>query len=316
MRTTIALLHSLFATALLAQAYRPFPEANATWVSYNNGIVGSGGGGGCSEVWGTFHQVIRFGNDSTFNGHTYHAMLAGGDGTQFCPGNPGWSAPYHFDFHETFYIRQDTAERKVYGAWPGTIDEWLIYDFSRDVGDTIHFMYGDMIVDSIYMMPLADGDHRAFDLSCIGCGFPPPITTMIEGVGATLTVSSIWDIGHPFEYVAGLECFKLGDTVIFTDTIDGPPLCDVSIIMSTPDERQASTTVIVHPNPATDVLLLSGDVPTGARYLMHNALGALIADGTVRDRSIDARAWRPGIYTLTILDPVGTIAAITRVAKE
>lgn len=315
MRTTTTLLPSLFATALLAQPYRPFPEANATWVSYNNGIVGSGGGGLCSEVWGSFHRVIRFGNDSTFNGHTYHTMLAGDDGTQFCPGDPGWSAPYHNDFYEAFYIRQDTVERKVHGAWPGTTDEWLVYDFSGDVGDTIHLQYSDMIVDSIYMMPLGDGDHRAFDLVCIGCGLIDPTTTMIEGIGATLTVSPAWDIGSPFEYVANLECFKLNDTVIFTDTIDGPPICDVSIVMAAP-ERSATGSLSVHPNPAVDVLILDGDIPPGARYVVFNALGELTDEGMVQGTRMACDAWPAGMHLLMLTSANGIVLEMLRVIKQ
>lgn len=314
MRTPTTLLLSSLVTALLAQAYRPFPEANATWISYNNGFVGSGGGGGCYEVWGSFHRVIRFGNDSTFNGHTYHAMLAGDDGTQFCPGDPGWSAPYHNNFHEAFYLRQDTAERKVYGAWPSTIDEWLIYDFSRGVGDTIDFMSGDMIVDSIYMMPLADGDHRAFDLSCIGCGFPPPITTMIEGIGATLTVSPQWDIGHPFEYGASLECFKLGGTVILTDTINGPPICDVSIAMAVPE--QGARSMSVHPNPTSDIIIVDGDVPDGARYRAFNTLGDRTSEGTVQGKRIECGSWPAGVHVLMLTSPSGTALGMPRVIKQ
>jgi plastocyanin len=56
----------------------------------------------------------------------------------------------------------------------------------------------------------------------------------------------------------------------------------------------------VQPNPATDRAVLDAGAWTGAvRVTAHDALGRVVYDRLTAERTLDLRAWAPGVYTLT-----------------
>lgn len=125
---------------------------------------------------------------------------------------------YHF-ISRTFLIREDVPNKKVYLniVGQGFPDEFLLYDFSLNVGDTFNMQNpispfpqdgGPFVLDSIIKRPLVDGneyDHFYFS--------PTPDNTTstenavwVEGVGSQSLINAPG--GHPNINAAGaLSCF-------------------------------------------------------------------------------------------------------------
>ena len=109
---------------------------------------------------------------------------------------------YHY-ISRGFLLREDVAERKVYlkAILPGTTRDYLLYDFSLSVGDSMDIKNpvtpfpenaGYFKIDSIKLRPLVDGnEYRHFYLS------PTPSNTIstnnaiwVEGVGSLSIITA------------------------------------------------------------------------------------------------------------------------------
>lgn len=88
------------------------------------------------------------------------------------------------------YIREDTAARKVYFLDNVSSSEYVLYDFSMNVGNTMIILFmngggyvsGTYTLDSITTANIYAGNRRAFHLNCHNSPFSPTLT-WIESVG-------------------------------------------------------------------------------------------------------------------------------------
>jgi hypothetical protein len=153
---------------------------------------------------------------------------------------------YHY-ISRTFLLREDVENRKVYlRILDYSNDEFLLYDYSMDVGDSIDMKNpitpfvedaGYYRLDSIVPKTLFDGnDYDHFYLS------PTPSNTVsthnavwVEGAGSLSIITApgglpdINEVGH-------LSCsFKNGE--LFYSNLDSIDVCEPSVILDVNDLR-------------------------------------------------------------------------------
>jgi hypothetical protein len=97
------------------------------------------------------------------------------------------------------YIREDSAAQKVYFLDNVSSSEFVLYDFSMSVGNTMGIMFmsgggyasGTYTLDSITTVTIFAGNRRAFHLNCHSAPFSPTLT-WIESVG------NLTDLLYPY----------------------------------------------------------------------------------------------------------------------
>lgn len=124
---------------------------------------------------------------------------------------------YHYN--RNFLIREDTSSRKVYMrmlADTGNAREYLLYDFSAQVNDTLSVLNpgspypkyaGSFMVDSIVLKPLVTNSHRFFYLHSLDTTVSITKNTIwVEGIGSLCLINTP---GAPpqINEVGQLSCF-------------------------------------------------------------------------------------------------------------
>ncbi len=173
MKSALAVIFALVVgTTVYGQPYIPLLGESNSWhaVSCLNGCF--------VDSYGTA-------GDTTINGLDYKIL----DGHHYIQGN--------------FLIREDVQERKVYMKILGghvLLDEYLIYDFSLNDGDSVHVYNpisplpedgGIYVVDSILTQPLENGPHRFFFLHAVNPATSGSNSSIwVEGVGSLSLINS------------------------------------------------------------------------------------------------------------------------------
>ncbi len=167
-----------------------------------------------------------------------------------------------------FLLREDLPERKVYLnlLYNGTSTEYLLYDFSLAVGDSIDMKNpitpfpedaGYYTLDSIVPRPLVDGnEYRHFY-------FTPSESntvsfnkaTWIEGAGS-LSLITAPSGNEDINGVGQLSCFFKNEELYYSN-LDSIDACEPTIILNTNAFYSPFSEVIISNQTATNQLLLS-----------------------------------------------------------
>jgi hypothetical protein len=139
-----------------AQQYHPLIKTNTTWDQYYNILP---------VFCYTYGERVFFeDHDTVINGLTYKVCMS----QQIIQINPGpYCPPFEIDSMSFIvaFLREDTIARRVFinSSQTGGLDE-LLYDFSLNVGDTLHSTYlgnGETIViEAVEEMILNNGEIR------------------------------------------------------------------------------------------------------------------------------------------------------------
>lgn len=161
----------------IAQSYLPFQFGNTRWM-YNE------------EKMFSSKSYCYFSMDTTgyyHNGHKFWKIES-------------LAAPTYTPTNEGYYLFDDTAQRKVYTIDTATNQEYLLYDFSANVGDTIFSVYNGstygldtVIIDSIKTI----NSRKYIYLHGIGNAWSE-ICVWIEGIGST------YDLFLPSKKIPGI----------------------------------------------------------------------------------------------------------------
>ena len=186
-KTLLILLLCILSTFSFAQNYHPLLEATNNWHMVPNGMVvrpPASLQSACTypDIMSSYMETdFRTGTDTSINGQIYKPVLITQSGD--C----------------TFgYIREDSIAKKVYFIDNVFPPEFLLYDFSLNVGDSLplsfngwggYFQSGNFTLDSITILTLNIGDRQVFHLSNHSNGSWGPDLVWVEGVGC---------LQHPF----------------------------------------------------------------------------------------------------------------------
>lgn len=215
---------------------------------------------------------------------------------------------YHY-ISRSFLLHEDTAERKVYLTKinPTKIDQFLLYDFSMNEGDTLElfnpnspFMAnpGTFILDSIRLHPLEDGNaYRHFYWSpAAGNTSSTAHPVWVEGVGSLSLINA--PAGQPdFNQAGQLNCFFKNSSAFYVN-LDSITSCQPVHVLGLTESL--STDWNIYPVPVSEVLQLSASFP-GQQYTILNLSGSEVATGTL-DHSgvIRVESLASGSYLLKI----------------
>ena len=252
MKTILIIL--FFSISILgnSQNYYPFPDSNAIWnhyfetgeskKSYDTSMYYSYGLMGNTTINSiNYSKLYRF-NDTTFN--SYAEYLGG--------------------------LREDTS-RKVYytgiGFWGNNFaNEILLYDFSKNVGDTIEYgIWGKTIILDIDSILIGQNYRKRY---YINYGY------FIEGIGSMNgLLSPITDIPTKVYTFWDLVCYKQNDNVLYLNANYNncfPIIDNIELIDKTITEN-----IKIYPNPVinTSVIELSNLQADKYKIEIFNPLG-------------------------------------------
>jgi hypothetical protein len=173
---------------------------------------------------------------------------------------------YHY-MSRTFLLREDVANRQVTMAKinPTKIDEFLLYDFGKNEGDTMELFNpnspfiespGYFRLDSIRSHPLEDGNsYRHFYWS------PAPGNTSyiaypvwVEGVGS-LSLINAPGSQPDFNGVGQLNCFFKNSDAFYVN-LDSIQSCEPVHVLGM--ETIEVPEWIIYPNPSSGIIQING----------------------------------------------------------
>lgn len=214
-----------------AQDYTPFPTSNAEWKTFHYSFFG-----------GSFTRRVVMSGDTMINNKTYQKIFRN---------DPYSQVPED----SLFYFRALREEdKKIYFVDIGTVEEFLFYDFTKSVGDSVTIFSPNGAsspfaitsrIDAIDTIQLVDGNYRKryffeyFD------------EYWIEGIGSTLEPFRPLDLISDNTFT--LECFSNNDQLLYSSTSSS---CDGFVNVSIPKNKNKIT---VFPNPFKDYLTVIND---------------------------------------------------------
>ncbi len=161
----LLLVFFLLSKFIMAQSYVPFQFGNTRWM---------------------YNDINMFRTKS----YCYFSMDTTG---YYHNGNKFWKieyvqAPTYSPSNSGYYLFDDTVQRKVFIIDTSTNQEYLLYDFSANVGDTINSIYNagsldTVVVDSIDYISINTILRKHIYVHPKGIVNLP--STWIEGIGAT-----------------------------------------------------------------------------------------------------------------------------------
>jgi hypothetical protein len=279
-----------------AQPYVPLLGQTNSWhaVSCFNGCI--------VDTYGTA-------GDTTISGLDYKVL----DGYHYIQGN--------------FLLREDVQERMVYMKILGghvLLEEFPLYDFSLEVGDTTHVYNpispspedgGLYVLDSVVSRTLETGDHRFFYLHAVDPFISGSENTIwVEGVGSLSLINSPGAGPSDGEH---LGCAFKDGVLIYsnTDSIEG------CVQISSIDEELEERRFRVFPNPT--VQLLNVEVNGDHEPLVVSLFdlnGKLIRQERLtadqKMARLDLSSLAMAYYTLTIVDEEGKYLSFHKVMKS
>ena len=289
----LSLLLNCSAGLLAQHKYIPFPDSNAIWVIRFIGEHGEDEGG-----VQTFIQ-----KDTMINGVNYKKMVETSDSNLITP------AP----FHESWYaIRNDTASRKVYiydEIHGGGGQEWLLYDFSVQVGDTISdsalFVYQEALITDIDTIMIDTNEHLVFYAKSKG---GTDLMPYIEGVGGTAGL-----IYRPWFFEGGtqLVCQMLGEDRQPYYTAPGE-ICKLYHYTGIEENAGKDAGAFIYPHPvnAGSILELSRKGDLIDNLLIYDNMGRLICQRENNNNNqvlIGSLIHHPGIYFYRLTTRKGNV---------
>lgn len=210
-----------------------------------------------------------------------------------------------FSFSGDTLINGDTWKRMYATPTAGTTPVAIFQGYTRQVGDIVLFMAPSGGMDTLYNFALQAGDsmrynafgsdiwltitsigqvqiqgvaHRVFHFSEQVLTLEDILTdTWIEGIGsihgplASRTPSEL-GIHYAIPDSTRLTCYAQDGTVLWTH--GGYSDCVVNIVLTSPE--LAIERPIIHPNPASSYLIVSGLVAGPYSLLLHDAVGRAV----------------------------------------
>lgn len=288
---------------LYTQKYVPFPSENANWsqVKYYMGV--------CDFPCKYQYKIL---GDTLINSTIYHKIYRQNDSLASDLNAFYWGA-----------LREN--EKKIYFKYKDCNNEIRLYDFSKNVGDTLNNLYSEMnlcnsisykssiitAIDSI----LIDGSYRkSFHLDAVFNG-----NLWIEGIGCTnglfnpvippLTCICSWD----------LVCFHQNNTVKYVTQNSSIKYIDPNIecfpiAINGLNNYNIKKVVSIIPNPITDKSILKWESSEAfATLTITNLLGKIVQTVDVSGKSeisLNKSDFNKGLYFGRIVSGRGSKAIV------
>ncbi|OQA01209.1 MAG: hypothetical protein BWY70_00459 [Bacteroidetes bacterium ADurb.Bin408] len=262
-----------------AQNYVPFPDSNAVWSQIKTNDYGQ------SDKY-----QYRISGDTIISSVQYHKLFMQYDSL--------------LNFSNSIYVGAIREQsKKIFFLHSYCQNETRLYDFTKNVGDTINNLYDEDsycvgvpasgIVNSIDSI-LIDGNYRkVFHLNAVN----NPV--WIEGIG------SIYGLLNSVEPTPTcicnwyLVCFQQNDSVKYLN----PNFSSCfPVITDMPNQAPNKTSVNIFPNPVVGESIIKWDIPGNYKYstlIITDALGKNIKTINVSGKNeitINRNDYKQGLY--------------------
>lgn len=205
------------------------------------------------------------------------------------------------------YLREDPGAGEIYFRTTTNPQEYLVYDISLEVGESITLsarwcdgLSGD--VATVVSVTETDGLREVVFDRQIGDELICETLTFIEGVGPSASlIFPVFRNAIAENGIAQSLCHASHQAVIYYPAGSDTDLCGGAITST--DAPSVTDRIEVFPNPVSDMLQLSG-LPEGSKVTIRNSIGQmmpLVFNGS----PIDSRNWVAGLYVLVIELPDG-----------
>lgn len=287
-KQVLSLTFSFWVNLVIGQSgYHPFPEKNASWnFSYGNWSI-------TGETYGDYSVMLT--GDTIINGQIYHKFnisYVQENTIGICAGLSlvGYRGA----------IRQDTASRKVYIIPPSSDIEFLLYDFSLQIGDTVKgylqsLNFGLDIVEAIDSIFVDNTYRTRWKINSCYEIF------LVEGMGSTYGLfqpspGCVADL--PYFY---MHCFRQNNQVVYTDSSTS-----CALITSSHSIENISNNLIIYPNPSTGTFTVSNNNGTIREIIISDIMGNFIRQQHAdKQRKVTISGLDQGLYFLKITDNGG-----------
>ena len=292
----VAMMVAGLAAAYAQQKYHPVPFQldNAIWYEYyvdNEAYE-------VKNAKSNYYHYVQFTLDSTdtiISNHKYRNVIFIKNDSVYSTG---------------FFIREDTSNRRVYLKAHA---EWLLYDFSANVGDTIGTIMDTFIVQSIDTILIGGIHRKRLNLSCHfsreAILFPNAIgnyqqdVAWLEGIGSTEGL-----LFPTINYYAGanvLVCYSSNNSIIYHNShfTDCMPTNTITSPESTPS-------ITAYPNPAKDRITFDFGGARFSTLRLVNAAGVTVLETTLTGQepqhTLQLKGLPAGIYSCILSGKDGT----------
>ena len=288
---------------LRAQVIDLFPPVgeNINWIYQrsNNNLQG-------------LQEFYHAGEDQAIDGNTYSVIRSNNRYvTTLGMGNTSISESYG-DLY--CYLRQDLTG-VVYVRSTPSDPELILFDPSIEIGDTVpstwrcvQSAYYTNVVTVSAIDTILDNfgtPHRVHHFNAPG--YPVP-TYFTNGIGCGNEFLSLFasSSGAP---LSTFRCIRVDEETLLGSNC-------VSLTVGYSDHSGTHTRCIAAlSNLVTDVLIITGDLPTDAQYFMLSPLGIVLSRGALREKRIDVADLPASTYTLVVTDRSGVSIGTLRFAK-
>lgn len=197
-----------------------------------------------------------------------------------------------------YYVREDSAQKKVYQFDTASASEYLYIDFNLVLGDTftIHGAIHTGTVTSKDSVFINGSYHNQIGISADG-GVYGYAEGILSGVDPFYAYSNG---GDPLK---ALVCLCQNNVFYYQNTVSGLFTCNLTCSQQTTSVNSAlSPTWNFYPNPASDVLHVELEESThNPYYQITNMLGDVVAEGEIRkDGNVSLESIPAGMYTLCL----------------
>lgn len=299
MRSIVLASFLLVCAGLAGQSYIPLLDTSATWQDEN--ATGSPG-----PNTGNF-ECLRYylDGDSLVNDTTYQILRQTGRRSEY-NNITGVTHTVWYDGDFTGLLREDTSSRRVYIRPPGWAMDWLLYDFSAEVGpypsNYRFYQTPNLVVTSVDTVWLTDGPHRRINFG--------EYLGIIEGVGSTDGFMESGVMGE-IHYLGQQVCHTVdGSANYIVNSFD----CACGSNVSIPGHVPIS--IHVSPSPTTGICRLDG-APPNAPFVIHSMDGRVVLSGRCTSNgsaAIDISGLPAAIYLLNVIEATGSLRG--KIVKE
>ena len=263
--------------------YHPFPDSNAIWSTLS--------------VYDSDQNYSRFGiiGDTNINAILYHKIYSLHDSVLTKSGAVYFGA-----------LRENS--RKVYFQYYNCQQETLLYDFTKEVGDTIYSLANEHTID--YCFPttsfwsvltnidsmIIDGSYRRVYHLSLGDAF------WIEGIGSNYGLFNPIEPQVAGNYSWSLICFKQNDETLYVNPLFLSCYPDYNGIKNTIES--IGKNVKVFPNPSNGSFTVDLDNLINVKEIrILNLLGKIVFQQSINNQSkINIDNLPSGVYILTVID--------------
>ena len=268
---------------LSAQVYKPFQFRDTRWQYNESGLMGTS-------------SYNYFSKDSVpyFLGGETHYRIEKQFSQSYVPATGG------------FYLRNDTANKKVFVFNVSANTDYLLYDFGAAAGDTINTVFNQpnildtVVLDSIKTISILNIARKHFYVHSIVSNTGQP-RVWIEGIG------SPYELLYPTVLLTdpsyGLVCHEYNTIRNFGSNLS----CNSFTVGL--DDAQLKV-LKIYPNPVSDYLFVEeGQLPQGQfKIQVYNLQSKVVAEKTSiasNGFSIDISNLKSGIYFLRLQSETG-----------